>query len=418
MTTRQSGRSVRRAPLPIAMLACLLAGANAPAQTLSPLPGFVSCEVPLPPGSAGAAQPVAVISGNFNGDGIPDLAVVDAANKRVVILLSNPSTRDLFRAGDCVGAMNATQITPPNNAPIAIAAGNLQEKYSVDDLAVVGLAGISVLTNNGSGQFTAASSTISSGLSPQAVAIADVDGDSHFDIVVGSSGSDHSVTVVYGRPGGGFDTTSTAETYPAGLPVAFMSVADVNRDGALDIITGSDFYRTVYILLQNGKRTFESPLAVPIGTVPAAIGISDFNHDDWLDLAVVGSGSNASLQIFLNDGESGGGTSFTPGTPVATGLDSPSALAIDDFNGDGKSKPDIAVVNQAIASGTNSSTVAFFLGDGQGDLVPAPDACGLPTLLSAPASSVQRRWRLHSRARRNKHSNYPALPSMAGLLTM
>lgn len=368
MTTHQPDHRLRHALLPIAMVACVLAGGNAPAQTL---PGFVSCDVPLPSGSAGIAQPVAVASGDFNHDGVPDLAVVDAVNKSVLILLSNPSTRSLFRDGNCAGAMTPTAI-PINDAPVAIAAGKLQENFAdVDDLAVVGPAGISILSNNGSGQFTA-SSPISAGSDPRAVAIADVDGDGHLDIVVGSSGLDHSVTVVYGRSGGGFDTTNTAVREPAGLSVAFMSVADVNRDGALDIIAGSDIERTVSILLQNGKRTFESPLAVPVGTVPAAIGTGDFNLDNWLDLAVVGSGANADLQIFLNDGASGGGTSFTPaGTPVTAGLDSPSALAVDDFNHDGKL--DIAVAN------ASSNTVAFFLGDGHGNLVPAPQACGLPT---------------------------------------
>jgi hypothetical protein len=344
------------------MVACVLASGNAPAQTL---PGFVSCDVPLPSGSAGIAQPVAIASGDFNHDGVPDLAVVDAANKSVVILGAN---RSLFRAGDCVGAVSATLITI-NDAPVAIAAGDLEEKNNVD-LAVVGPHGISILTNNGSGQFTA-SSPISAGVDPRAVAIADVDGDSHLDIVVGS-GSDHSVTVVYGRLGGGFDATNPQVREPAGLFAAFMLVADVSRhtDKALDIVVGSDIDQSVYILVQNEQRAVPSPLAVPVGTVPAAIGTGDFNLDNWLDLAVVGR--NASLQIFLNDGASGGGTSFTPaGTPVTAGLDSPSALAVDDFNHDGKL--DIAVTNAI------SNTVAFFLGDGQGNLVPAPQACGLPT---------------------------------------
>ncbi|MFI5396304.1 MAG: FG-GAP repeat domain-containing protein [Candidatus Binatia bacterium] len=374
MTTQQSDRAVRGAVFLAAILVCIFAG-GAPAETLPPLPGFVSCEVPLPSGSAGIAQPVAIASGDFNHDGVPDLAVVDTANKNVVILLAN---RSLFRAGDCVGAVSAT-VVPVNDSLVAIAAGDLEEKNNVD-LAVVGPAGISILSNNGSGQFTA-SSPISAGLNnPQAVAIADVDGDSHLDIVVGSSGPDHSVTVVYGRSGGGFDATNTKVIEPAGLSVAFMSVADVSRhaDKALDIVVGSDIDRTVYILVQNEKRTVPAPLAVPVATVPAAIGMSDFNHDNWLDLAVVGSGASASLQIFLNNGASGGGTSFTPaGTPVTAGLDNPSALAIDDFNHDGNF--DIAVANQAITTGTNASTVAFFLGDGQGNLVPAPQACGLPT---------------------------------------
>jgi hypothetical protein len=369
------------------MLTCILARGNALAQTptptpLLPLPGFVSCDVPLPSGSAGAAQPLAVASGDFNGDGVPDLAVVDARNNSVVVLLSN---RSLFQAGDCIGAVSATAI-PINNAPVAIAAGNLQEKFpNIDDLAVVGPAGISILNNNGSGQFTA-NAPISAGVDPSTVAIADVDGDSHLDIVVGS-GSVGSVTVVYGRSGGGFDKTNTMVTEtispptptPGPLYVAFMSVADVSghTDKALDIVVGDGTDSTVYILVQNVSRTVPSPLTVSLGAVvPALIGIADFNDDDWPDLAVVGSGASASLQIFLNDGVPGSGTSFTSaGTPVTSGLDNPTALAIDDFNHDGKL--DIAVVNQfnqAVAG-----TVAFFLGDGEGNLVPAPQACGLPT---------------------------------------
>jgi hypothetical protein len=102
---------------------------------------------------------------------------------------------------------------------------------------------------------------------------------------------------------------------------------------------------------------FVQPNDFPVGKNPAAIAVGDFNGDGKPDLAVANEASNT-VSLLL-----GGGTNlFLPGGEVSVGT-RPAALAVGDFNGDGK--PDLAVANEA------SNTVSLLLGEGADPLQPA-----------------------------------------------
>jgi hypothetical protein len=99
-----------------------------------------------------------------------------------------------------------------------------------------------------------------------------------------------------------------------------------------------------------GGNVAQVPIAP--GTRPQAVAVGDFNGDGKLDLAIANAGSN-SVGILLGNGD---GT-FTLNSSPATGA-SPSSVAVGDFNGDGI--PDLAVTNAA------SNTVSILLGNGDG----------------------------------------------------
>jgi hypothetical protein len=94
------------------------------------------------------------------------------------------------------------------------------------------------------------------------------------------------------------------------------------------------------------------------GTSPVAMAIGDFNEDGKEDLAVANQGANT-VSILLGNGN---GT-FTPGAGASTG-NQPSAVAVGDFNGDGHT--DLVVGN------TVDSTLTILLGDGKGGFTAAP----------------------------------------------
>jgi hypothetical protein len=105
-----------------------------------------------------------------------------------------------------------------------------------------------------------------------------------------------------------------------------------------------------------------SPLTV--GTNPQAIAVGDFNGDGKLDLAVANLNyigdhvTNGNVTVLLGNGD---GT-FTPtAASPATGPD-PNSIAVGDFNRDGKL--DLAVVNQG------SNNVTILLGNGDGTFTP------------------------------------------------
>ena len=111
-----------------------------------------------------------------------------------------------------------------------------------------------------------------------------------------------------------------------------------------------------------------SPVAV--GTNPSAIAVGDFNRDGKLDLVVVNSSSNL-LTILLGNGD---GT-FTPAPSPSTG-DDPGSVVVGDFNGDGI--PDLAVTNQA------DSNLTILLGNGDGTFMPG----AFPSLYGAVPYAV------------------------------
>jgi uncharacterized repeat protein (TIGR01451 family) len=101
---------------------------------------------------------------------------------------------------------------------------------------------------------------------------------------------------------------------------------------------------------------FAPAKSYPVGTSPAAIAVGDFNGDGKIDIAVANTGSG-DVSILLGNGD---GT-FQPAVNYSAG-NSPSTIAVGDFNGDGKL--DLAVFQPAAKS--VSGSVSILLGNGDG----------------------------------------------------
>jgi hypothetical protein len=77
------------------------------------------------------------------------------------------------------------------------------------------------------------------------------------------------------------------------------------------------------------SATFKTAVRVPAGTAPSAIAVGDFNKDGKLDMIVANKG-DSSAQVFLGNGN---GTFKSQPSVALDGA--PIALAVGDFNGDG-----------------------------------------------------------------------------------
>jgi hypothetical protein len=274
---------------------------------------------------------------DFNGDGIPDLAISLPDAGEVQVLLGN---------GDGSFTLSTT-ISNPYVARVGTADFNGDGK---PDLYITGYE-VTVLLNNGNGTFTAEPSISIPG-GGYSAAVGDFNGDGIPDLAVannsGSSSGPSSVTILLGKGNGTFRQVPVSP--PTGVEPLAIVAADFNGDGILDlaVTNQNDGYPnpgTITILLGKGNGTFVPMASSPeTGSIPYSVAVADFNGDGIPDLATADAGSNT-ISVFLGKGN---GT-FAPGLNPPAGTD-PVYAAVGDFNGDGV--PDLAAADNTTSSVT------------------------------------------------------------------
>ena len=172
------------------------------------------------------------------------------------------------------------------------------------------------------------------GVYPRSLAIGDLNGDGHEDLVVGnSSGSPDPTLAIYLAQGDGSYDSGTALNTGGGW---FISIDDLNNDNRLDIVTTHPGAPFAYVFLGNGNGTFGPQAWYSAGSTPGTPAVDDFNSDGVPDLAVPLRGSLEHVAVLMGNGD---GTFQTPIHYTAN--TSPWKLASGDFNGDGRA--DLAV---------------------------------------------------------------------------
>jgi hypothetical protein len=282
-------------------------------------------------------SPVAIVTGVFNGHGIPDLAVANQSSNTVSILL-----------GEGNGTFTPATTLTTGNSPSALAVGDFNGDGNLD-LIVANSAdsSLSVFLGNGSGGFTLGSLITGLGATdPVSVAVADFDGDGRLDFAV-CNYSTNTISVYLGNGNGTFRLTSTTPVVLNGP--SFVAVSDFNGDGIPDLAIANTGANTVTVTLGNGDGTFgKTNTTVPAGTAPVWIGAADFNGDGYQDLAIVNRGANS---VTIVPGK-GNGT-FQTSTTYTVGT-APTSLAIGDVNGDG--------ILDLVTANSGSNTVSVLLG--------------------------------------------------------
>lgn len=144
------------------------------------------------------------------------------------------------------------------------------------------------------------------------VAVADFDGDRLADIFVGGSNR----MFLSDGPGVFTEADSSVfewETYGDEDDVAGVSVADVNRDGLLDLAIGHHYNSTVNygeevpvrLYLNEGEGRFrdatEEAGLTPLPTKAPHVELNDFDNDGWPDLLTSASAGNGPA-LFMHDG--------------------------------------------------------------------------------------------------------------------
>jgi len=272
----------------------------------------------------------AVAVGDFNGDGIPDLAVVDADGRQLAIMLGLGKGR--FSAP--VHYYNAPGF------PVAIVAGDFNRDGKLDLAVAADSNQVYLYLGNGDGSFTAGKSFGIPGQWPGWMKTADFNGDGILDIAVTSAGdyeSNGAVSILLGKGDGTFQPAvgyGFAE-YQYGL-----AIADFNRDGKPDFAVANYASDSVSVFLGDGTGKFKEKGTYPAGSKPIDLATADFNNDGNWDLATAIDTGGYAVLLGKGDG------SFGP--PKSSSLPGNTfAVSAADFDGDGNA--DLAVLTNGYA---------------------------------------------------------------------
>jgi len=326
----------------------------------------ISWPNPLANATSGEVQAVAV--GDFNGDGIPDIAMSSGGGNPLEILLGNTNgTYTVAPATVIPGYVYEFE-------PIIVADFNGDGKL---DLALLDYYAntVEILLGNGDGTFTATASSPSVGYWPTQLAVGDFNGDGIPDLAVTNNNAS-TLTILLGNGDGTFNATPSSPS--VGSTPKSIVAGDFNGDGKADLAVSDSYDDTITILLGNGDGTFAAGTSVHSGSNGGPIAVGDFNGDGKLDLAVgIQGASGASDSVAILTGNGDGTFALTP-AGLAVSSSSIDSIQVGDFNADGI--PDLVLTN------AYAGTFTVFLGSGSGSF--AATTASLPTAFNGQVTSA------------------------------
>lgn len=335
------------------------------------------------------ASPVQIVSGDFNGDGLPDLAVANSGADFVSVLLNQGGSELSFEDSPvsvssgpvsiAVGTLNGDSLLDlvtsnqtssidvllgSNDGtfltPIALSATANVNAITVSDLTGEGRAEVIAAGNfpggevevflSGSSGFSNPQDFSAGGGIPLVITSGDFTQDNRADVVVANptllSQDPPPLTLLRGQPNPLLSAPSTLLTGAIVAERDTISVVDADEDGRLDLLFAGNS-QEVSLLLGRGNGQFDPRIDLPVGAFPTAVSAGDLNLDGAPELLL----TSTENKLLILPGLPGGG--FGAVRSFFTDGDGSTALVLADFNVDGFL--DVAVVNQ------QSSDLSVFL---------------------------------------------------------
>ncbi len=240
---------------------------------------------------SGLSGPVAPMAGDFNGDGIPDLAVLETTQRRVAIFLGQGAGQFAAPVRYSTGTGNPTRAV----------AGDFTGNGRPDIAVIVPFSdNLVLLHNNGSGAFST-SSTITTCSRPVSIATGFINADDHPDLAI-SCQMANLVLILYSNGDGTF---GTPRYLGASDKPAHIVLSDMNADGRTDVVLLRSMnypampQLTVYLQKPDGAfDPLESITNLPYNA--RMVAVADANRNQTRDVLV---SFDSSLRLFLNNGE-------------------------------------------------------------------------------------------------------------------
>jgi FG-GAP-like repeat len=335
---------------------------------------------------ATGTNPIFAAAGDFNNDGRIDLAIANNNDASLSVLLADPANPGKFQA--------ATKYSI-SGLPNAVTVGDFNAD-GVSDLAVANGTYLSILLGDPGdpGKFQPEMKySIGRGLG--SIAVEDFNGDGLPDLAMTDLTFSYLVHIALNdsaQPGhflNGPSISTDSGTVSA-------TARDLNGDGRADLILMSTSNNRINVLLADSMHPgqFLSPANYPTYFEPTGIVMADFNEDGVLDIAAIEQ-SNI-IDVFLGDSAHPG--KFQSPEEITTGDLSYSSVTAADFNGDGledlglirDGSTDVTVLlGDATHPGTFLPRVAYPSGSGSPVFLTATDfnADGIPDIAILDSSN-------------------------------
>jgi hypothetical protein len=234
------------------------------------------------------------------------VADINRDNKLDLITCNNADNDISLALGDGHGNFTrAPQPFPVGPSPYPFVVGDVNNDGWLDIVATASATGparreqlplsraLTLLLSDRKGGFLPHQLPIRTG-EPWFAAIADLNGDGRGDILA-THHELSAMTLMIGDGRGGF-TEATSSPFDFGASIFNLVVADVNRDGKMDVLATSGDH--VRVLLGDGRGGLSSVASIPVGRGAWRIAAADVNADGKIDV-VTSSSDSKSVSVLL-----------------------------------------------------------------------------------------------------------------------
>ena len=323
--------------------------------TFTPVKGSITtADIAAKQDYTSGSEPYSVAIGDLDGDGKSDLVVSNYTSNTISVYRNTSTSGSIGSSSFAAKVDFAT-----GDYPISVAIGDL-DGDGKPDLAVVNNLSdnVSVYRNTSSSGSISTSSFATkvdfvTGFEPYSVAIGDLDVDGKLDLAVVNNG-DNTVSILRNTSFSGVIDLSSFATkvdFATSSRPTSVAIGDLDGNGKPDLAVVNSLINRVSVFRNTStsgsivSSSFAAKVDFITGVEPFSVAIGDLDVDGKLDLAVANRSGN-SVSVLRNTSTSGSivSSSFAAKVDFATGSSTgPNLVAIGDMNGDGK--PDLVTAN-------------------------------------------------------------------------